>query len=186
MKQYITHLLCAFTVLGASTPTAIASPGHDHGHNQEMVAPAAGPAAPRFEAHSDLFEVVGVLHDDELSVTVDRYATNAPVLGAKVEIESGDIKAVGQFHEDHGDYSFDSKPFTKHGTYPLTIFVSVGAESDLLAGELVVPEQHEKAAREHGLGEWPMWIVIAVIAFIVIAFAIWRFSRTRTRSGVTT
>jgi hypothetical protein len=124
---------------------AIASPGHDHG--VEAPTQATGTASPRFEAHSELFEVVGVLEGNELSVFVDRFADNAPVLKARVELESGPTKAVGEFHEEHGDYSFAAAPFKKPGSYPITLAVTAGDQTDLLAGDLVVPDEH--AGHEH-------------------------------------
>jgi hypothetical protein len=120
---------------------AIASPGHDHSHDEAPQA-ATGPVAPRFEAHSELFEVVGVLGDSELSIFVDRYNDNAPVLKAKVELESGATKAVGQFHEEHGDYSFAAERFKKPGSHPITLTVTSGDDVDILAGNLVVPDAH--------------------------------------------
>jgi hypothetical protein len=132
--------------LALTVNPAIAGPGHDHG--DEAPAAAAGPVSPRFEAHTDLFEVVGVLEGDELSVFIDRFADNAPVLKAKVELESGSTKAVGEFHEKHGDYRFAAAPFKKPGSHPITLTVMAGDETDLLAGDLVVPDQHAEHDHE--------------------------------------
>ncbi|MES2912759.1 MAG: hypothetical protein V4718_15280, partial [Pseudomonadota bacterium] len=66
-------------MLAAMALTGIASEGHDHG---EAAAAAAAPATPRFSAHSDLFELVGILSKGQMVVYLDRYASNEPVTGA--------------------------------------------------------------------------------------------------------
>ena len=72
-------LLFAF---GLALPAA-ASPGA-HGPNGEHLdgpaAALAGGAAPRIETFTEAFELVGRLSGGELSVLVDRYETNEPVL----------------------------------------------------------------------------------------------------------
>lgn len=146
MNRFLSRLTGPIIAFAFLSSFAIASPGHDHSHDEAPQA-ATGPAAPRFEAHSDLFEVVGVLSESELSVFVDRFADNAPVLKAKVELESGKTQGVGQFHEDHGDYSFDAKPFQKPGSYPISLTITAGDDVDILAGNLVVT--NDAASHNH-------------------------------------
>jgi len=157
--------------------TAAASPDHDHSHDAAPV--EAGPAAPRFEAQSDLFEVVGILNDDELSVFVDRYADNAPVLKARVEIESGKFKQVGQFHDAHGDYSFKAEAFKKPGTYPISIVVTAGDDADLLAGNLIVPDPHAGEDHIDGIATWLKAVIGAV--GLVLAGGLALFIRRRSQ-----
>ena len=38
---------------------------------------------------------------------LDRFETNAPVLDARLEVESGGRKAQARFHADQGDYAVD-------------------------------------------------------------------------------
>ena len=57
---------------------ALAHGDEDHGEKKAPAASSAN-AGPRFEAHSDLFEVVGTVERDQLTITVDRYASNEPV-----------------------------------------------------------------------------------------------------------
>ncbi len=140
MNRLLTLFAGSVLTLAVSIGNAIAGPGHDHG--DAAAATPTGPTAPRFEAHSDLFELVGVLEGEELSVFVDRFADNAPVLKAELALESGAIKATGEFHNDTGDYKFKAAGFAKPGSYPVTITVSAGDEVDILAGNLVVPDEH--------------------------------------------
>lgn len=174
-KQLLALLALA---IGAST---FAGEGHDHGESKTPAAAAA--ASPRFHAHSDLFEVVGVLKGDELSITIDRYATNEPVLNAKVEIESGALKKTATFHADHGDYGLPAESFRKPGTYAITLTIVSGKDTDLLAGDMVVPDPeagHDHSAEAaSGLMKWakPAGAAALSLILLVIAASLWRRRR---------
>ena len=158
---------------------AFAGPGHDHG---DAPAAAAGASTPRFTAHSDVFEAVGVLLADELSITLDRYATNEPVLKAKVELESGSVKATAEFHADHGDFSIPAAAFKKPGTYAIVLTVTAGDQTDLLAGELVVPEASAQVAPTGHARPWLRWLGYAAGALLLIIIGA-SVLRKRRRNG---
>ncbi|HYD63342.1 MAG TPA: hypothetical protein VEC35_23500 [Noviherbaspirillum sp.] len=171
-------------VLAFSLGTAVAGPGHDH-RDEAPVAPG-NQASPRFEAHSDLFEVVGVLEENELAVFVDRFADNAPVLKAKVELESSSLKAEGKFHEEHGDYSFDGGSFKKPGSYPITVMVTAGEDVDILAGNLVVPDEHaEDGHDESSHRNEKLWIgAAALLAGLALVLVVRRWQKRRNAGGL--
>ncbi len=184
MKHMHFLLVASSVIVGMLyATTALAGPGHDHG---DAPAAATGKSSPRFEAHSDLFEAVGVLSKDELSLFIDRYKNNEPLFNAKVEMESGTTKALGKFHADHGDYSFEAKAFEKPGSYPISLTITAGAEVDILAGNLVVPDP--MAGHDHANDSlpWKRWLVIggavaAVLIVIAIIFNTRRNSRRHSR-----
>jgi hypothetical protein len=182
MKIKTFSFLIAFvmTMLFASFQVA-AGPGHDHGD----AAPAAntGKASPRFEAHSESFEVVGVLGGSELSILIDRYKNNEPILNAKVELESGAMKVVAAFHADHGDYSVSPKAFDKPGTYPISLTITAGNETDILAGNLIVPAPEAGHANANAPLAWKRWVAIgaAIAASLLLAMFILRRRAGRNR-----
>ncbi|MGV3741164.1 MAG: hypothetical protein ACO1NO_02505 [Burkholderiaceae bacterium] len=186
MKRFLTYFTWVPLALALLSSSATASPGHDHSHDEAPQA-ASAPASPRFEAHSELFEAVGVLHADELSVFIDRYADNAPVMKAKVELESGTTQAVGQFHEDHGDYSFDAKSFQKPGSYPISLTITAGGEVDILAGNLLVPDDtHSHSHNESSslIKRASLW----ALGLAGVLAAVWlarRFHARRNAGGLT-
>lgn len=181
--------LCALLLLTTLAPAAPAGPGHDHGdgshdHGEEAAASSGGSGSPRFVVQSELFEVVGILKGGELSVFVDRYADNAPVLDATVELESGEFKATGKFRQDEGDYAFAGAPFDKPGRYPIVLTITAGEDVDLLAGNLVVPEPEAAhdgwLASLAGLTQYVVAAVAVVGAALLVAWVVRRRRRAAT------
>ena len=176
-KQFLVLLVVAFGTC------VLAGEGHDHGEAKTPAAAAS--ASPRFQGHSDLFEVVGILKGDELSITIDRYATNEPVLDAKVEVESGALKKTAAFHADHGDYSLPAESFRKPGTYPITLTIVSGKDTDLVVGDLVVPDPqagHDQPAQAaSGILKWVKPAGAAALSLVIVGIAasIWRRRRVR-------
>jgi len=179
------RLLTAFSLLIGEM--ALASPGA-HGPNGEHLdtSPSGVPSktsAPRLEAKSELFELVAQLGGGELSILIDRYDTNEPVLKANVEVESGQLKATAKFHEDLGDYAVDDPAMLKllstPGEHPLVITVLAGQNSDLLDGVLqvgVTPEQDSKHEHSHDAAHAPHWERWALGALVVLAAVLsWRW-----------
>lgn len=150
-------LTCSVVIGGV----ARAAPGAHGPNGEHLDAPsptgglAAAEARPRFETHSETFELVGRLQGGELSMLINRYDTNEPVLGAKVEVDSGDRRASAKFHADLGDYAVDDPAFlaalSKEGEHSLLITIVAGSDSDLLDATLrVAPADH---GHEHE--QWP-------------------------------
>ena len=151
----------AMTLQLLANPAALAAPGAHGPNGEHLDAPATARAAsalPRVEAKSEMFELVATLHASELSVLVDRFDTNEPVLGAALEVESGGIQAQATFHADHGDYAVDDPKLLallrSPGEHGLVFTLIAGKDSDLLEGTLVGDAVRNAAAAEddHGHG----------------------------------
>ena len=154
------HLVAAAlsALLLVATPPAMAAPGA-HGPNGEHLdsptpmRPAS--ALPRVEAQSEAFELVAELRAGELVIVVDRYDSNEPVLGAKLEVESGSLKAVAAFRAEQGDYAVTDaallKALAAAGEHGLVFTLVAGKDSDLLDGTLVTSAKGAALAKsEHG------------------------------------
>lgn len=138
----------------------------------------------RSEAQSELFELVAASGNGQLTVFLDRYATNEPVTGAKVEVESGNWKAVAQENGD-GSYRVKTEQFGKPGRYPLQFTVQAGADADLMETTLVVAEAAEPDAASSSWNSLTLWRAGAALAGLTVlaAFAL-RLKRLRLgRSG---
>jgi membrane fusion protein, heavy metal efflux system len=116
-----------------------------------------GSASPRFEAHSELFEIVAVYdkekNKDRLVVYLDKYATNEPIRDAQIEVEAiasidGKIvtNKIKAFPLADGSFEIKSTDFSKASEWAMTFTVLAGAESDLLDGKLVVTDQEKKSS----------------------------------------
>lgn len=160
-----------FVLLCSAIGLANASDDHDHGNETPI---AAGAASPRLQAHSDLFELVGVLDHGQLTVYLDRYDTNEPVLGAKIEYEAGNNKGLAQQQAD-GTYLVKFADLAKPGQHAFSFTVSAGSQTDLLAGELDTHEDHHDEAET---GSWLRWAGY-VAAALVLAAAAFAFLRRR-------
>ena len=88
-------------VLASAIGFATAHEGHDH---EEAKPPqASANVGPRGEASSDTFELVAIASGSELLIYLDRFATNAPVEGATIEVETpeGSVTAVAHLGEPY-------------------------------------------------------------------------------------
>lgn len=177
----------AATCAALLIPTlTFAGDGHDHGDAK----PAAnGPALPRFTAQSDLFEAVGILGKEELTLFIDRTATNEPVLGATVELEGAGIKLTGKFEPKLGEYHFDGKAFAKAGEYPIMLTIKAGQDGDLLTGDLHVHDAATgsaiTAAHSHGWQRIAQWSAVIAITLVLMFMAIrWAIRKQRNRNDI--
>lgn len=135
---------------------------------------AAEPVRPAFEASSDMFELVGRIKDSRLSLTLDRWATNEPVSGARIEIDLNGRAFVAEAQAD-GSYAIDAAPFATPTTYPLTITVTAGDESDLLAADFVVASEAPGASpfaagttTVSGIGLAALFALVAAAAVTIL------------------
>lgn len=177
----------ALTGLLGLAGLAWAGPGA-HGPNGEHLdgPPMAvgGAGLPRVEAHTELFELVGELGDQELSLLIDRYDSNAPVLGAKVTVESGGIEAAATFHADHGDYAVSDARLLallrQPGEHALVFTVTLGNDSDLLDGTLRRPQAAVPAEHATGL-PWGQMLG-GLVLLIALALAAYVYLQRRARA----
>lgn len=153
---------------------ALAGPGA-HGPNGEHldVPAAAGGVLPRVETFTEAFELVGQLTKGELSIMIDRYETNEPVLNGALEVQYKNLKAKASFHADIGDYAVDDPALlaaiSKPGVHPLLFTLVAGEESDLLEGTLQVTQATDDHDHEHSARR--PWLLAAVAAIVLGAAA---------------
>lgn len=120
----------------------LAIPVWSHDGEDHAAAPAALPSAttdPRTSAASEEFELVAMLTDKKLTLYLDRYASNAPVADAQIELESGAIKHVAA-QIAPGVYALPGEAFRKPGKYPLLFSIQTADSADLLAATLEVAQ----------------------------------------------
>jgi membrane fusion protein, heavy metal efflux system len=173
-------LLFALALTVTAAVPAWAGPGHDHG---DAPAAAVGSASPRVAANSDLFEAVGIVQGKTMTIYLDRYTDNTPVVDAKIEVDLGSVKVMAAAQAD-GTYLISSDLLAKLGSLPVTMTVTAGEDVDLLAGDLVIGPADDHA---HGAssttalpGDKRLWWAagggLGVLAAAALALA-WRGKR---------
>lgn len=129
------------------------SDGHTHGPAETVPIMVE---TPRATAQSEDFELVAVPVAGELRVYLDRYDTNAPVAGARIEVESGAFRAVAREAEP-GVYTVPGDAFAAPGQYPLSITIETGTTADLLAATLELGGAAAPVATATVFPQWAAW-----------------------------
>jgi hypothetical protein len=162
----------------ALSSTAYAHGDEDHAKDGKPAAQSQRAGQPRIETFTEAFELVGQLHDKELSVFVDKYETNAPVLNGKLEVELGTLKSEGTYRPERGDYVIADEGFVKAlaapGKHALVFTLTAAEESDLLEGTLEVHSAESHVARNHFPFVWAGAGLLAALALIALAVKLHR------------
>ncbi|CAG1012700.1 hypothetical protein BURC_00236 [Burkholderiaceae bacterium] len=186
--------LCA-AAMGAlllSNAPALAAPGAHGPNGEHLDGPSTvrtASALPRVEAQSETFELVAEMRPGELAIVVDRYETNEPVLGARLEVESGVLKAVAAFRAEQGDYVVSEaamlKALAQPGEHGLVFTLVAGKDSDLLDGTMIsTRDGGAAAANDHGHDtdhelERAAWVGAGITALALIGGVAWWRQRRR-------
>jgi hypothetical protein len=120
--------------------------GHDHGETNNAVSSAY----PRVAARSELYEIVGVLRDNQLSIYLDDALTNEPVADATLQVTVGDSTAVEASKAGGGFYTL-ALPVQPAQSVEVIFSVSAQKGDDLLVDSLAAPPPASAPqAHEHG------------------------------------
>lgn len=161
-------------------PVAFAGGGDDHSHGPEVSVPVAASATSgeRLELKSPDVELLGILSDGKLTVYADRYASNEPILNAKIELESNGRKLQLMATKD-GAYTAAADWLKQPGKHEIVVSVEAGELQDLLIGTLQVPDLKPEARGRSWLdyGRWAAGGIAVLIALLVL------FKRIRRRKG---
>jgi len=163
------------------TIALLAGSAHAHEGHDDAASPAAsiaGGGSPRIEAASELFEIVGVVDKDAMTLFLDRYATNDPIANAKIDIEAGAARGPAQANPD-GTYTFRHAALATPGQFPVTITVTTGGDADLLTGELVISDPNAANARAETSPALKQlgWAAGALIVIGAFTMTWWLFRR---------
>jgi hypothetical protein len=174
-------VLAACMVMSLQPVAARAHEGHDDAASS---APGmTGPNIPRVEAQSDLFEIVGVVQNGVMTLFLDRYATNEPVVDAKIDIEAGPLKGSAQAIPG-GIYTFKHATLAQPGQLPVTFTITAGGDSDLLAGDLVIGDASAAMAHASDDSLWKRWSWAAGALLLVTGIVVAWWSRRKRVTGI--
>lgn len=181
MNIQIHRSFIMFSILGIgllSGAPVYAHGGEDHGDAGKTPPPAIA-IAPRATAQSEDFELVAVLDESQsknrrLLIIVDRFKTNEPVSGAKLEIDA-EGQNTSATEDSPGVYvaSFAVlSKLTAGSKLPLTISLETTDTSDLLTTDLEIPadsfNETEHSHRNTGYAAWGVGAAFILVAIIVL------------------
>ncbi|KAB1071611.1 efflux RND transporter periplasmic adaptor subunit [Methylobacterium planeticum] len=113
------------------------APAHE-GHDHAAAPPLPATVAPRGEAVSEAFELVAVAHGGALILHLDRFSTNAPVLDARIEIETPEGSRWAA-PAGEGTYRLPAPWLDRPGRHDILATVSAGETVDVLSLGVTVP-----------------------------------------------
>lgn len=141
-----------------------------HGDEPHGEAPALSTnthSLPSAEAHSADFELVAQLQGDRLTVYLDNYGDNQPVLGASLEVESDNFKATLPAVAP-GTYQVNASALNHPGEHSLLFTVLAGEQSDLLDTVLnVSAAETAPAAASSRLWWWAAAALLLAVAMLL-------------------
>ncbi|MDG4574517.1 MAG: HlyD family efflux transporter periplasmic adaptor subunit [Defluviicoccus sp.] len=138
----IALVLLAFMTLAAASSRA--HEGHDHGAPAVIVTAAA----PRLEASSESFELVGIVHGGAMRVFLDRFASNEPVTSATIDVTVDGVTARAEPQPD-GSFLVEAPWLARTGPVDVVFAIDTGEAGDLLIGTLDLPSAATAAEAAH-------------------------------------
>lgn len=140
---YACTLLLAAFLLALSFERGSAHEGHDHGPSTPAL---AAPAMPRAEAASGAFELVAVARGAELTIYLDRFATNEPVTDATIVAETpqGSVETAPA---GNGTYRLPAPWTMNPGRYDIIATITAkDGEAEILTFAIEIPPAAQSSA----------------------------------------
>ena len=129
--------LCCLVAVFLSLSHAIAHEGHDHGDESRTALAAS--AYPRVTAQSELYEVVGILKGEKLSIYLDHFVTNEPVGDATLKVTIGDREPIDAAPAAPGIYTIALPRLAVTESIEIVFNIAMPTGDDLLVGALAPP-----------------------------------------------
>lgn len=122
--------------------------GHDHG---DQAVPLPANVLPRGEASSSALQLVVVANKDQLTIYLDRFATNEPVADATIEVETpnGPVRALAQ---PDGSYGLNAPWLPKSGRADIALSITAGDDIEVLSVSLDIPGDAKAGERSDFTG----------------------------------
>jgi cobalt-zinc-cadmium efflux system membrane fusion protein len=131
--------LCCLAGIFLSLSAPFAHEGHEDNDATRSV--LASFTYPRVTAHSELYELVGIVKGERLSIYLDHFATNEPVSDAKVKVAVGDAEPVDAEPAEDGIYTISFPRLARTGSVEVVFSVTATGGDDLLVGPLTLPSE---------------------------------------------
>ena len=129
--------LCCLTGIFLSLSAPFAHEGHE---DEDATRSAlASSTHPRVTAQSELYELVGIVKGERLSIYLDHFGTNEPVADAKVKVAVADAEPIDAAPAEKGVYTTSFPRSGRSGSVEIVFSVTAVSGDDLLVGALTLP-----------------------------------------------
>jgi cobalt-zinc-cadmium efflux system membrane fusion protein len=172
----VAALCCVVGVL-----LSLSAPSAHEGHEDDDATRSALASStyPRVTARSELYELVGIVRGERLSIYLDHVATNEPVADAKVKVAIADAEPVDAAPAEKGVYTTSFPRSARSGSVEIVFSVTAASGDDLLVGALTLPSDtgssdpasSVEALSSNWISSIP-WPIRHPIALILITFAL--------------
>jgi membrane fusion protein, heavy metal efflux system len=115
--------------------------------------PSGRPLSPRIAAQSSNFELVGVAQGKNLTIYLDRFSDNAPVVGATLDVTTGG-RSMTAVAVDDGIYRLSADWVARAGHHDVTVAITSDQGIERVVGALAVPSA-PAGATQPAVGSWP-------------------------------
>jgi RND family efflux transporter MFP subunit len=132
--------LCCVVGIVLSLSAPFAHEGHDDDATSSALASST---YPRVAAHSELYELVGIVRGERLSIYINHFATNESVSGAKIRVAIADAEPVDAEPTENGIYTISFPRLARTGSVEIVFSVTATSGDDLLVGALTLPSDTE-------------------------------------------
>ncbi len=168
------------SALVLSLSVSLAHEGHDHGDDRKPAAVSS--AFPRVTARSDLYEIVGILKNGELSVFIDDAVSNQPVTDVNLQVTIGDAEAI-EAKRGPNRYTVAFSDADRTGSVDVIFSVSGGKGDDLLVDSLTLSQPIAPDTRHNSTRFSLMWTVAVLVLAGIILGLLFGHLKRRGRRG---
>lgn len=145
---------------------------HDgHSHDKEIKPPSVVNTFPTLTAVSENYELVGIAQSGQMTVFLDRFESNAPVVDAELEFDiAGTV--VKSVRNPDGTYLVNlPKSLNMKISTPVTVTVLASAGADLLSGELAAISPASQSSSSI------IWILLMLTGLLLAILLTWLLIR---------
>lgn len=153
---------------------AVAHEGHDHAEEAQPAPAAAASAVRRIAVlSSEIYEAIIEPHGDHYAIWLDRYDTNEPVTGAKIEVTLDDGTPLQAKEAEPGVYDVDvPEGGNTDGAVNFQLVITAAPGDDLLGGTLEAATEDEHAHEGTLAGFGNLWLVMGAAVLVVLIAAV--------------
>lgn len=177
MALFLRALLTGLIILPVAQVTLLQAAPGAHGPDGEHLtteSPQQLSLQPRFEAFSELFELVGELQPHALVLHLHNYQSNRPVADAQIELETADLSSTADFIADKNHYLLDNPALLatlqQPGSHEIILTIISADNADLLTASLdrSATTSHGHESEEHHHGHFPWWSLLLVLLGLLV------------------